>query len=302
MSTVFSRAERSGSSRPLGVLGIIGLILVPLVAAGVLVWSLWNPEERLGTVTAAIVNNDEAVELDGQLVPLGRQLTAGLLASQPAGGDADDSTENNYTWVISDEDAAADGLADGSYAAVITIPKGFSAAATSLSDAADARTATIDIATSDNSKLVDDAISRTISETAAATMGTELTSTYLDNIYLGFNTIGDSIGEAADGAAELADGTATLSEGARELADQGVQLSDGARASASGAAQLNTGAQALSTGAGALASGAGQLASGTGELSTGAQSLSSGLGTLKSSTPDLPAQVSQLNDGVQELK
>ena len=29
---------------------IIGLLLVPLTAAGVLLWGLWNPTERLDTV------------------------------------------------------------------------------------------------------------------------------------------------------------------------------------------------------------------------------------------------------------
>ncbi|WP_220700316.1 YhgE/Pip domain-containing protein [Mycetocola reblochoni] len=254
-------------------------------------------------MTAAVVNNDEPVELDGQLVPLGRQLTAGLLAGQPAGSDPDDADDDdNYTWVISDADGAAEGLADGSYAAVITIPKGFSAAATSVSDPDDARSATIDIATSDNSKLVDDAISRTISETAAATMGTELTGSYLDNIYLGFNTIGDSIGEAADGAAELADGAAQLDEGAGELAEQGEQLAEGARTSASGAAELDSGATQLSSGAGELASGSRELASGASGLADGAGSLSDGLGQLRSQTSQLPSQVSQLNDGAQQLK
>ena len=34
---------------------------VPLTAAGVLLWGLWNPTERLDTVTSAVVNLDEPV-------------------------------------------------------------------------------------------------------------------------------------------------------------------------------------------------------------------------------------------------
>ena len=98
---------------------IIGLLLVPLTAAGVLLWGLWNPTERLDTVTAAVVNLDEPVKVDGQLVPLGRVLAAELI---------DGDAETNFTWQLTDEDDAAAGLRDGRYSTVVTIPKNFSAA------------------------------------------------------------------------------------------------------------------------------------------------------------------------------
>ncbi len=67
-------------------------------------------------MTAAIVNLDEPVTIDGQMTPLGRQLAAGLV-------EGSDDLDSNLTWVISNKDDAADGLADGSYQAVITIPR-----------------------------------------------------------------------------------------------------------------------------------------------------------------------------------
>ena len=83
---------------------IVGLILVPLTVAGVLLWGLWNPQDRLDSVTAAVVNLDEPVELDGQTVPLGR-----VLAGELIDGDA----EQNFTWVLTDEEDAEAGLSDG---------------------------------------------------------------------------------------------------------------------------------------------------------------------------------------------
>ncbi len=47
----------------------------PGVIGGILVGALYKPTDRLENITAAIVNDDKAVELNGQLVPLGRQLT-----------------------------------------------------------------------------------------------------------------------------------------------------------------------------------------------------------------------------------
>jgi putative membrane protein len=280
MSSPVSILERAGSHRSIGWLGILGIILVPLVVAGILVWALWNPEERLPQVTAAIVNNDEPVEIDGQQVPLGRQLSAGLVGND----------DTNYTWVITDEDDATEGLANGSYTAVVTIPENFSEAATSVGgDADEAEQATIDVTTSDRTRLVDDALTATITSTAASLTGKELTTSYLENVYVGFNTLGDQLGEAADGAQKTADGAEDLASGADDLA--------------TGAGELATGADTLETGANGLASGASELAGGVSQLDSGVQALAGGLTQLKDGTAALPTQeqADQLSAGATGL-
>ena len=79
MSTPLARLGFARTNGRVTWLSIVGIILVPLVIAGILIWSLWNPQDRLDTVNAAIVNNDAPVTIDGQIVPLGRQLSAGLV-------------------------------------------------------------------------------------------------------------------------------------------------------------------------------------------------------------------------------
>lgn len=254
---------------------ILGIILVPLAIGGLLVWALWNPTERLDQIRAAVVNEDTPVQLNGQTVPLGRQLAAGLVTggsdstatptpSPSAVPNVSGSDSNgNFTWVLTDADDAAAGLASGEYATVVTIPSNFSAAATSFSgDAADAVKATIDIATSEKSKLVDDAISATVTSTATALLNTQLTTSYLENVYVGFNTLHDQLGTAADGAGSLADGGTQLGTGAASLADGTGSLATGIDALASGAGDLSAGVGELSTGTGSLASGLHQLADG----------------------------------------
>ncbi|MBD8517189.1 YhgE/Pip domain-containing protein [Plantibacter sp. CFBP 8804] len=268
MSTILNRLERARSGKGITVVSIIGLILVPLVIAGGLVWALWNPAERLGQVTAAIVNDDKPVTVNGQTVPLGRQLSAGLV-------DGDQKT--NYTWVITDASDAKAGLADGSYTAVVTIPENFSKAATSFSgDAANAERARLDVTTSDRSKLVDDAISQTITQTAASLLGRQLTTTYLENVYVGFNTLHDQLGEAADGAKQLSTGGLSLAQGAQQLANGTTQLATGATQLSSGATQLSDGVDALADGATQLSSGATQLSGGASQLAGGAATLNAG--------------------------
>lgn len=253
--------ERTRSRRPITWLTILGILLLPAAVGGILMASLHNPTERLESMTAAIVNLDEPVEIDGQVTPLGRQLAAGLV-------EGSDELDSNLTWIISNEDDARDGLADGSYQAVITIPEDFSSAATSAGQAiADGggtpQRATIEVTTPDDGLVADDLITSQIATVAASSLGTMLSEATLENVLVGFTTIGDQIGEAADGAAQLA-----------------------------------TGARDAASGAAAIPGGATQLASGADQLGFGASSLASGLDTLTGKTREAAAGASQIGQGL----
>lgn len=250
--------ERASSRTPVTWLTIVGAILLPVLLGGVLVASLYNPVERLDSMSAAIVNEDEPVTLDGQTVPLGRQLTAGLV-------EGSDTVPSNLDWSITNADDAAAGLADGTYSAVVTIPQNFSAAATSTAPGSTPERATIEVATPPDSKVVDDAISAQVTQAAASIMGQSLSEVYLENVFLGFTTLGDQLGTAADGATQLADG-------ARQAADGAAQLPSGASALGTGASQLSAGAGQLATGLDTIAGGLGQSATGAGQLATGLDS------------------------------
>lgn len=256
--------ERARSRRPVTWLTLIGVVLLPVVIGGILVAALYNPVERLGDMRAAIVNNDKPVTVNGQLVPLGRQLSAGL-------AEGSDDLPSNLTWTISNTDDAAAGLADGTYDAVITIPENFSAAATSTAGASDGsggtpEKATISAQTSPDSLIVDDAITSQVASAAASVLGTQLSTVYLENVFLGFTTLGDKLREAATGAHQLADGASRAATGA-------AQLPAGATALATGATQLGDGATELSAGLT-------QLADGTRQSQNGAGQLAAGLGTV----------------------
>ncbi|MCB1297451.1 MAG: YhgE/Pip family protein [Microthrixaceae bacterium] len=261
--------ERARTRRPITWLTVLGVILLPVLIGGVLVAALYNPTERLENITAAIVNNDEPVTIDGQYVPLGRQLTAGLVD----GGDAD----SNLSWIISNTEDAASGLADGTFSAVVTIPENFSSAATSTANPDTATQAVIEVQTPKNSLIVDDAITAQVTQTAADVMGTQLSQIYLENVFLGFTTLGDQLGEAATGAGKL--GT-----GAYEARTGALALGDGAHGIAGGAG-------GIADGANALGGGLDQLAGGTRDAAGGAKQLGGALhGTADqvSQTPTLP--------------
>ncbi|MHA6803835.1 YhgE/Pip family protein [Salinifilum ghardaiensis] len=273
------RALRNGRSRLSVSLTLVGLLLVPVAITGVLTWALGQPQDRMGGVKAAIVNNDDPVEVDGKPTPLGRQLSATLVG---------DDIDGNYDWELANPETAREGLDDGTYAAVVTIPENFSAAATSFSgDPGQAEKATIDVTTGDRGKPADEAISGEVTRTATQLLGDQLTTTYLDNLYIGFNTLGDRLGDAADGATSLADGARQLSDGTEQLA---------------------TGADELAGGTRQLSNGLGQLDDGAAQLSQGTSGLADGLEQMQEQTAQLPQQVGTLADvsaqenrGVQQL-
>ncbi|HWI30478.1 MAG TPA: YhgE/Pip family protein [Microbacterium sp.] len=247
--------ERARSRRPITWLTVVGVVLLPVLIGGILVAALYNPAERLDSMSAAIVNEDEAVTIDGQAVPLGRQLSAGLV-------EGSDEVASNLDWTISNADDAAGGLANGTYQAVVTIPANFSAAATSTAPGGTPEQALIEVSTPPDAKVVDDAITAQVTAAAASIMGSQLSQVYLENVFLGFTTLGDQLGQAASGAHELADGATKAADGATALADGTVRLGDGATGLASGASALGSGLDTIASGTRDAASGATQLATG----------------------------------------
>ncbi|MFB4349152.1 YhgE/Pip domain-containing protein [Microbacterium sp. CR_7] len=281
--------------RSLTWLTILGILLLPAAIGGILVAALQNPTERLDSMTAAIVNLDEPVEIDGQVTPLGRQLASGLV-------EGSDDLDSNLTWVISNEEDAADGLADGTYQAVITIPEDFSAAATSagqtISDGGgSAEQATIRVTTPDDGLVADDLITSQIANVAASSMGTMLSEATTDNILVGFTTIGDQIGEAADGADQLATGARDAATGAAAIPDGATQLASGASQLGSGATTLASGLDTLTTKTREAAAGASTIGQG---LTAGAQQLqaqASGAALVAEGSSQLAAGLQQLAAG-----
>ena len=271
------RLERANSKRPVTWISLIGLVLVPIIVAAGFIFATWKSGDRLETIDAAIVNNDDGAEVDGETVPIGRQLTSGLVGED----------ENNIHWVITDEDDAEAGLSDGTYAAKLTIPEGFSRAVTSVDDAKSATQTQIDVDVSGTAPATDTQISRSVAEVARTTFNTQMTENYLDNMYLGFNKMGEQMEDLGDAAEELDEGAKGLKEGTDK--------------SASGADELSEGMDQLSSSGGELKTGASDLADGAGDLSSGASELSSGLNELDKKTSKLPESTQKLADGSGEL-
>lgn len=286
------RIERANSHDAVTWVSLLGLVIVPLVVALGFLATTWGRDARLPDITAAVVNLDQAVTIDGQVVPLGRQLAAAMVERDDA----------NVTWVLSDPGDSAAGLTSGEYAVVVTIPENFSASATSYAGEGEATQATIDVRTGENVGIADADIASDIASLAVDTINSTLTKAYLDNIYVGFGTIGEQFTTVADGARQLADGSTQLSDGVAQASDGTLQLSDGLRQLAVAGRALDAGGTKLVDSSGQVTSGADQLASGAGELSAGLTTLDAGLPALADGVSQLASGSSQLSGGLSELE
>ncbi len=285
------RPESIHSGHRLGWPGLVVLALVPLLACGMLLGLVRGSNEQ--GIHAAVVNHDKAVTVNGQIVPLGRQLASEMVAREGP----------NISWTIADAEDADAGLKDGRYAAVVTIPEGFSEAATSFSsnDAAIAKQATVDVVVSQNAPFADAALAHDIAGLATDTINATLTKAYLENIYIGFNRVGEQFKEVVDGAGKLNDAGSQLSEGATTAAENSGKLADGLGELSTRGQELSSAATTLAEGTQKLNGAAATLAGGAGTLAGGARTFAGGIAQLNAQAPKLADGVNQLTDGATPL-
>ncbi|SNR41766.1 putative membrane protein [Haloechinothrix alba] len=273
MLNPLANTARAHAPGPLSWRTWAGLVVIPVLVLGLLTWAFAAPHGEHDDARAAVVNNDEPVEIDGQMMPIGRELAAKLTQDDDPGG---------YSWVLTDAEDARSGVDDGSYVASVTIPETFSAHATSTAneDPMEATRALLEIEVSDSAGLADPQASKRSAEEQVDELNREVVQSQLEQIYGAFTEMHDQLGEAVDGAFELAGGAGELAGGAEDLAG--------------GAGELNRAAQEL-------AGGAEELAAGTGELSAGAGELADGLGEARDETARLPELTRKLAEGAREV-
>ena len=302
-------AAAGTSRRRLGV-ALALVALVPMIVAGLLV-SQSDRTAHLSGVTAAVVDEDAGATIaaaDGtRRLDLGAELADELTSSTDAA---------TFAWVATDAGAARDGLADGRYGAVLTIPADFSATVAAISgDGGDATRATLHLDTNDATSYALGPIARSISAAIAASTARTVTASYVDHVLVTVNTAQAGVAGAADRAdgvasssTDLADGAAEASTTADELVAGLTELADAMSAAGDGVDELAAGVESVADGTGRLADGAASLgdgagaaAAGAGSLADGAHTLADGLRTISASAAGLPTQVAALASGASDV-
>jgi putative membrane protein len=288
---------------------LIGTLVLPMLLGGLILWSLADRAEHSDRVPTAVVNLDKPVMQQGKQPIYAGRLLAGELTSPRS------QSDTSLGWELTDSRDAEEGLADGDYYAVLTIPKDFSRTLSGI-QGADPEKAGITVRSNDSSSALVGQISQQVGDIATNKLGHTITATYLEGVLSQTGVLKKQLGEAADGALQLGDGADRLGDGADRLGDGAERLGNGAQTLAAGLGVLSHGATRLSDGADRLAGGAsrleggiGRLADGASQVDSGADALAGGLHRLRDATGAFAGQAqqagqidtSQLTQGVQGL-
>ena len=212
------------------LLAVIGLFSLANVPTG-------GPNGQ-PALAAALVNEDEIVyEGKGKKktpVAAGRLLVGELVTSDASG----------FDWTITDASVAERGLRDGQYAAVVTIPKNFSAAYIS-SGSANPQQATLEVKTDGANSYLAAVLAAALSETLANELSTQFTNQFIDQLLLGYSAIGENLKKAAGAEKALASGLGELAKVTNELPAVTRELATGSETLAEGNTELALGLEEL---------------------------------------------------------
>ncbi len=248
---------------------VVGTVLLPMILGGLILWSLSDRAERSDRIPTAVVNADKLVHRHGKPVYAGRLLAAELTSPR-------NEERGSLGWELTDARDAQEGLRDGDYYAVLTIPPGFSRTIAGL-QGADPQTAQIQVRTNDSSSALVGEISRQVGDIAANRLGHRITATFVEGFLSQSGVLKEQLGEAASGAGRISAGDYRMADGADRLGDGAKRLQHGLGRLAAGADQLSTGADKLSRGADRLSTGADRLSTGADQMAVGADRLADGM-------------------------
>ncbi|WP_433252740.1 YhgE/Pip family protein [Streptosporangium sp. CA-135522] len=247
---------------------LAGVVMLPLLYAGLYLWSFWDPQGNLGNIPVALVMEDRPATVDGKTVDAGRELAEELRDRKVFG------------WHTVDAREAADGVNDGSFYLSLTIPADFSARLASPSGDGTPTPAElgvqVDTGRSYIMRTISDAVFSEVKDAASRTALKD----YWDNVFVSFGELHDATVKAADGADQLHDGTAKAGKGA---------------------STLNAGLGQAKNGTHRLAVGLGSANTATGRLAAGADKLTAGLGTAESGSRKLGQGLTKLEKGAKQV-
>lgn len=275
------------TSHRLLLVALIIIALIPSIYAVTFLKSMWDPYGKTGDLPVAIVNHDQSATMNGQKLTLGHNLASTLKDSK------------SLDFEVVSARKAHQGLKQGKYYGVYTIPANFSKNATTVfpRHPRHPRQLQLHLETSSGHNFFAGKIATTAASNMQRQLNGQLNAAYTKTLAAGLNKVGRGMATASTGAGKLAKGSATLQSGSQQLtsglqtsADGEQRLATSAGQLASGSAEYVAGVNSASAGSQALAGGLAQSASGAQSVASGAQKLGANLATLQSGSQTLASQ------------
>ncbi|NJJ38316.1 YhgE/Pip domain-containing protein [Paenibacillus apii] len=274
---------------------LIVLMLVPIMYSGIFLSSAWDPYGRTENLPVAVVNLDQPAKYGGKTLNLGEELVNQLK----------DNTA--LDWHFIEKAQAEQGLEDGEYYMVITVPADFSANASTVLDT-NPKPMNLTYETNPGRNYFASVVSSQAAASVKNSIATNVTEEYAQALLDQLGTIGDGFSSAASGSRQIQEGIIRVQEGNHKITDGLQKLADSTLTFSEGANQIvvavnsvQNGANRLYTGAKQLNQGVSAYTAGVSALQSGSRKFTQGADQLASSTPALIAGARKLSEGVEQI-
>ncbi|HEP1675353.1 YhgE/Pip domain-containing protein [Streptococcus pyogenes] len=246
---------------------MIGVALVPALYNLSFLGSMWDPYGRVNDLPIAVVNHDKAAKRADKSLTIGNDMVNKMSKSK----------DLEYHFVSAKQ--AQEGLKEGDYYMVITLPEDLSQRAATLLNP-EPQKLTIRYQTSKGHGMVAAKMGETAMAKLKESVSQNITKTYTSAVFSSMTDLQSGLKEASAGSQTLASGAKTAQAGSQTLSTNLAALT--------GASQQ-------------FQQGTGRLTSGLTTYTDGVNQVKNGLGTLSTDIPNYLNGVSRLSQGASQL-
>ena len=264
---------------------------IPILYSGFFLGSIWDPYGQTKNLPVAFVNEDKGASLNGKVLNVGESVEKKLKDNHDLG------------WEFVSKQQADEGVNNGHFYAVVTIPSDFSQKVASITES-EPQQAVINFTTTPAKNYIGSLVSNQAAAKVKSSVSEQITQAYAKGILENLDKLGMGLDTAANGASTLHDGLGRLQSGTQTYVGGVKQLAVNQQSLTGGLAQLSDGSRKLQAGLGQLSNNL-PTESQLSQLSDGMKQLQSGINQLNASvrnpSPALVAQQNKVETDAQTL-
>lgn len=272
--------------KPTFIIVMVGIALIPALYNIIFLSSMWDPYGKLSELPVAVVNKDYPATYNGESMNIGEDMVSNLK----------DNDSLDFHFVTEEE--GMEGLKEGTYYMVVTLPSNLSQKAASILTNHPEQM-NIDYQTSSGHSFIASKMSDSAMAQLKQTVAKNVTETYTKALFEKMGNLKEGMEQASQGSQTLADGSNQLKDGSQQLATNLQTLAQSSVTFSNGAEQFTNGLATYTDAVKKIDAGVATFHNGLLTYTRAVSQLDNGLNQLSSKTPELASGIQQLNDGVQ---
>ncbi len=247
---------------PWPIVGLLFVLLIPTIYAGLYLWSNWDPYGHRDQVPVAVVNLDQPAQVENTTIAAGDRLVSEL------------SSDPIFAWQFVDQDQAEQGLADGTYYMIVEIPPDFSANLVSGSGPTPER-ANVNLRLNDANGYLTELLVASAQPRLEAAVNRAAIGVYLESVFANLDTVREGVQAAAGSATTLATDSGTALTTATDMSTAISTAKQNSATVVGDLATAKSSSAALVASSGDAKASSASLVTGLGTVSTNASTLDS---------------------------